>query len=233
MKLSQEKKVSLLKAIGIFLFYLIYTSLFSTLFSTFGFEDEIFIRFIADLVFLFLILYLYRKNIKKDFQTFKKKYSLKQSILTILKWVILLFVINILVTGIGGMFLDSSTLDENTTAIYSLFEVSTIYTIFKTLIFASIAEELLFKESLRSVISNDALFLLVSTFLYAFMNIAYADWNLNVVLLDFLSYASFSLVLGIAYLRNKSNIMIPIFVKFVYNLIPTTLLILTAVGVIQ
>ena len=146
---------------------------------------------------------------------------------------ILLFVLNILVTGIGGMFLDSSTLDENTTAIYSLFEVSTIYTIFKTLIFASIAEELLFKESLRSVISNDALFLLVSTFLYAFMNIAYADWNLNVVLLDFLSYASFSLVLGIAYLRNKSNIMIPIFVKFVYNLIPTTLLILTAVGVIQ
>lgn len=216
----------LIKTIIIFILYLFYTQMVSTILNVFKFNNEIGTMLIADLLFLVGIIFVYKDNIKKDFTKFNKENKPTKIIKKVLFWVAILFVINI-VGGIITEFIAPSLLvDDNTETLDTLFNMSFIYTIFKTLIFASIAEELVFKESIRDIITNDVLFVIVSTFMYVVMNLAYADLTFKYILTDTIKYALFSLVTSIMYIKNKSNIYLVMLVKFCYNLIPFTIMIL-------
>lgn len=143
----------------------------------------------------------------------------------VLKWVLLLYGVTI----IGGMLteltLGSIDADDNTVALYSLLNVSTIYTIFKTMIFSVIVEELVFKKAIRDVIDNDILFVIVSSFIYAFMNVAYSSFTI-VSLADFIQSFVSAAILSIVYIKYDNNIFIVMLIKFVYNLIPLTIMLL-------
>lgn len=220
------KNSKLIKTILVFILYLFYTQIVSSILNIFNINNEVITMFIADLLFIIGIVFAYKDNIKKDFIKFNKENKPLKIIKKILFWVFMIFVINIIGGIITELIIPSLSLDDNTESLKGLFNMSFLYTMFKTLIFASVAEELVFKESVREVVSNDILFVIVSTFMYVSMNLVYADLTFKYILADAISYALFAIVTSIMYIKNKSNICLVMLVKFCYNLIPFTLLLL-------
>lgn len=224
-----EKLKSLLKILSIYVAYFIYTTLISSTLSVFGISGEVTLMFISDLVFFASIVILYKDALKEGYKKFEKNYKPSKRVFFILKWVAILFGINMLGGIITELFFPGLAETGNTATIYSLASVSTAYIIFKTLIFATVAEELVFKKAIRELISNNTLFIITSSLVYALINVMYTNIN-YITLIDMVSYFLFSLVLSYVYVKNDDNIVMPIAIKFCYNLIPITIMIISMGG---
>lgn len=223
-----KKRNPIIKLLLVFVAYLAYTKFFAIIFNLIGITDSITISFVADLVFFLGIVILYKDTLKQDFIDFFKKFNLKRKLLIIIGGAVVIFLINIL----GGIiteiiFPGQDMVDENTEALYSLGSISTIYTIFKAVIFSVIAEILVYQKTVRDVLDNKWIFIVVSSLIYALMNIAYSDFNV-ISIIDLIRCFAFGIVLSFIYIRTN-NIVSIMFVKFVYNLFPLALL-LTGIG---
>lgn len=228
MSLSKSNVKVLMKTIIVFIIYLFYTKFISTLFNIIGLNDSVMQMFIADLLFLFGIIIIYKDSIKKGFLEFKNNYKISKKITVILKWTIIILVVNMIMGMVTELLFPevAEVLDDNSNAIYSLFDISSIYTIFKTMIFAVIAEELVFKKSIRDIFKNNILFVVISGLIYVMMNFAYADLSQHYIWLDMFGYFLFAVITSIAYIKNNDNIFIVMLIKFFYNLIPLTILLI-------
>lgn len=220
----KQNNKSLLKLIIIYLIYFSYTTVVSYSLKVFGISNEVVLIFISDLLFLIGISYLYKDNLKECFYRFTKNNSKKG--LFILKWVAILFGINMLGGIITELLVPNLLEDGNTSVIYSIADNSTLYIVFKTLIFAPIAESLVYQKSIREVINNNTLFIIISSLVYALINIMYTDITM-LTTIDMISYFIFSSVLSYIYIKNDENIIYPMIIKFFYNLIPLILMIMS------
>lgn len=218
----KQKTQALLKLLLIYLIYFGYTSVISYILKVFGISNEIVLYFISDILFLCGITYLYKDSLKESYIKFKS--SKKGSF--ILKWVAILFVINMVGGIITELLVPNLLEDGNTSSIYSLASLSTIYTMFKTLIFASVAETLVYQKAIKEIITNDILFVVVSSLIYSLVNVMYTDMSLLTVI-DMVSYFVFSTVISYVYIKNDNNIIVPMVIKFFYNLIPLMLMIIS------
>lgn len=220
-----EKKTDLLKTIIVFITYIFYTKLLGELLIFIGIKDSTIIYFVSDFIYLMFITVLYRNTIKKDYIEYKNK-KLSKSLFKSFGISIILFVIYFIIGIIfSSISKEYGSFDSNTKEIYSLASISTIYIFFKTLFFATLAEELVFKKAIKDVINNKAFFLIISSFIYSFMNIIYADLGDIVTWMHFTPYFIYSILLGSVYIKNN-NIIEIIIIKFFYNLIPLTFLII-------
>lgn len=223
---KQVNTMAAFKAILIFASYFLYTNIISSVFAMFGVQDDVILMFISDLIFFFGIVYVYKDTLKADFISFMKNYTWGKKIWFILKWVLVLFAVNML----GGMLTELlapelAVDDGNTTVVYTLASISTIYTVFKGMIFGVVAEELVFKKAIRDVIyDNNILFIVVSSIIYGLINIAYTNISIA-TLVPFCSYFLFSSVLSYVYVKND-NIVMMMLVKLFYNLIPLALMLI-------
>lgn len=221
-----QKIKSLLKLLSIYVAYFIYTTLISSVLSIFGISNEITLMFISDLVFFMCVITLYKDALKEGYKRFEKNYKPSKRIFFVLKWVAILFGINMIGGIITELIFPGLTETGNTAIIYSIASTSTAYIIFKTLIFATVAEELVFKKAIRELISNNVLFIITSSLVYALINVMYTDIT-YLTLIDMISYFLFSLVLSYVYVKNDDNIVMPMAIKFCYNLIPITLMLIS------
>ena len=196
----------------------------SSILNVFGISDEIVLIFLSDLVFLIGTMLLYKNRIKDGIRDFKK-IKLSKKIMFVVKWVTILFLINIIGGILTELAFPNLIEDGNTTSIYSIASVSTIYIVFKTLVFAPIAEELVFKETVRELINNDIVFIITSSLVYAFVNIMYTELTL-LTISDMMSYFIFASILSYVQVKNDDNVFMPMLIKFFYNLIPLTILLL-------
>ena len=212
----------LIKTLIIFVAYLTYTLIFGFLLESIGINNQTFIYFIADFIFLFSIFLVYKNDLREALINLKKNFSIKKLIFKIILWVIIIFGVNILGGIITEVLLPGLSSDNNSIMLQS-FEI--IYMAFKTLIFAIIAEELVFKKSVREVVSNKILFIILSSVIYAIINIGYSDWTSISILPDLIGYFLFACITSILYIK-YDNIILVMLVKFCYNLIPFTILLL-------
>lgn len=218
------KKEKFIKATLILFSYLFYTQIFSYFLNAFGVNDIVTVSFVADLIFLFGIVCLYRKNMKKGFFEFFDKKNVRKNVFKIFKYVLLMYCSLLALIIIGELLFPGVQYNgENTTALYDLLTLSAIYTIFKTMIFAVIAEELVFKKSIRNIINNKILFVLVSALIYAIMNVMYSSGS-YITFYDFLTYFILASVTAYAYVKNNDNIFLVMVIKFIYNLIPLSIM---------
>jgi len=221
-----KNKDKLVKMFLVFFIYFFYTMYAGNVLSLIGITNEVLSNFIADILFMLFAIYMYRHNLKADIKKFKK-YSAGKIIKTIVIWVVIIFLFN----GLYGMLLDFiapgfGNTDANTAAIYNLYSVSTWYTIFKTMIFGTLAEEILYRESIRDNLKSNVLFIVVSALVYTFMNVVFAGITEGFELVSILAYFLPAIFFSIAYIRNDNNILLLSLVKFCYNLIPLTVLLL-------
>lgn len=221
---SKDRKV-LLKVLFIFIGYFCYTNIVTFILNNLGLNDQISKLFIADLIFSFGIILVYKDYLKDCFLKFNKRYNLKQKIWFIIKWVCILQLANLLF----GVITQIDSRIDNTTVIYDLASISTIYTIFKTMIFGCIIEELVFKKAIREVIHNNIIFVFVSGFLYSLLRVASFEFNfINII--DFIRCFIIFSTLSYAFIKNDDNIFSVIIIKFCYNILPLIMM-LTSVGV--
>lgn len=212
-------KSKLFTTLLLFLIYFVYVNIITSIFG-----NSISVVFLSEFLFLVGIIYVFRKKIKEDYQKIREKKIWKQVLRSIL-FALLLFVIYVAVGAVlTSIFPEMGVDDGNTVAIYSIYNIDTIYTIFKTLIFAAVAEELLFKESIRSIIKPNVLYVIISSVIYAFVNIMYNDLSLMITWLNMIPYLLFAILLNIIYVKNDNNICLVMMVKFFYNLIPLAVL---------
>ena len=191
---------------------------------------ELISYFLADLLFFIGIIWFYRDNLKRDFENYKK-YSGKEKLKICLKSLGLIILVFIFMGLLTEVFVpDAANIGtENNQIITSLFNTSLFYMLFKTLIFATVAEELVFREAMSEIITNKKLLVIISSLIYALMNIIYVDLTGNFLWLDFLQYFLFYIILSIAYVKYNNNIFVPISIKFLYNLFQVIILIVMSV----
>lgn len=216
----------LIKTLLIFIGYVFFTNILGLILKLVGINNNITTMFISDLIYTLIVIKAYKSDLQKEFNEYKKQ---KSKLKNILIWVLILFGINILFSLILKLMIPQlNSLDNNSESIVQLFEISTIYTFFKTLLYAPVIEELVFKKSIRDIINNDIAFVLISSSIYTIMNFIYTSSIPEYMYFDIIQYFTFSSILSIAYIKNKNIIPIMI-IKFIYNLIPTILLIIKVV----
>ena len=217
-------KQKIMKAVLVFIAYFAYNMVVNCFCEVLGIKDPIMISFIADILFSVVIIFFYRKEIYKSICDFRKDYSFKKRFVIVVLGVLILFVLNILGGIVSEMlFSDLYDVDQNTTMIYELANMSTIYTIFKTLIFASIVENIVFRVSIRELVRNNFAFIIVSSLIYALVNVMYSDFTL-LTIVDMVQYFLISFTLSSIYVKYKDSICPVMMILFCYNMIPLAIL---------
>lgn len=227
-KNTLNKNKDIIKTLLVFLCYFIYSSLVNNILSFFGITNTTIISFVADVIFLIGIVITYKDNLKKDLKDLKKNYKISKIIKTVLLWVGVIFVFNIVMGILTEIIFPNaaSVQDGNTQMVFELGNIKLGYTLFKTMFFAIVAEELLFRESLSKIIKNSWLFIFITSIIYAFVNIAYSLETSNLLAFDFFTFFLPALIFSYAYVKNNRNIFILMLIKFTYQLIPLTILLL-------
>lgn len=218
--------MKLIRTLLVFISYLLYSNVISVVFSTFKITNTIMISFFADLIFLVCIIFVYRDNLKNDFENLKKDYKISKIVKTVIMWVVIIFVFNILMGALTEIIYPNMLFDDNTNAMRSMFKISMPYSLFKTMIFAVIAEELLYRESISDVVKNKYIFIVISSIIYTIMNFIFVGFESDIIVMDILSYFLPALLFSTAYVKNNNNIIILMLIKFAYNLIPTIMYLL-------
>lgn len=218
-----ENTNKLIKIFAAFFIYFLYSTYSLTIGQAIGIKNDLVIMFVTDILFLILMIMIYKDNILNDFKIIKSDYKISKIIKTIIIWVIALFILNIVMGALTDLIAPGLAIDNNTDALWNM---SKVYTIFKTLIFSVVAEELLFRESLRDIIDNNVIFVITSVIIYTLMHFIFAGLPESNVLIYIMIYFIPAILFSLAYIKNKSNIIILMLIKFTYNLIPMTILLL-------
>jgi membrane protease YdiL (CAAX protease family) len=149
------------------------------------------------------------KELKKDFIQFFKRTEL--NLFKILIYLGAMYAVTIVVNLILVYF-DLLNQSENQEVINALFTEAPSLTFFFGAVVAPLIEELTFRLGFRKMIKNDLLFILVSTFCFAFIHVLSGDY------INIIPYLVLGAVLGIAYVREKS-IFFVIMLHSVWNAI--------------
>lgn len=165
----------------------------------------------VELLMISIIFFIFDKEFKAAWQDLKKNHLkyfnkyLKYYIISVIVMVIANLCINIL--G-GGM-------STNETTIRTEFQIFPLYTFITAVILAPILEESVFRLAFRSIISNDFLFITISSLIFGGLHLISTPIN-ELFPLYLLSYCS----CGIAFaymLKKTNNIFVSMFFHFMHN----------------
>ena len=218
-KLKTGKMHALVKALIVILSYFIYTQLFASILSLFNINiyTNWVILLISDLLFLVFCVYAYNDDIEENSIEFKQ--NIKKNIVTVLKYVGLLYLItigiNIVSVIIEETFNTTITLNNNN-AIDSL---NIVYKAFRTLIFATLAETIVYHKTIKSLIpENKWTYLLVASIFYGTMNIIYQP--LTGIIDIYILLICAIRIIPMCLLYNKTNnVVFLMAMGFIYNAI--------------
>ena len=135
-----------------------------------------------------------------------------------------MIILNAFTALLAQVFNSNVLMDDNTASIQVLANQSMIYTIFKMMIFGVVAEEILFRESLNKVLTNNILFVFASTIIYTGMHFVFVGAPTSIF--QVLPYIFLAILLGTIYVKNDRNIVLVMLIKFTYQLVPLTLLLI-------
>lgn len=169
---------------------------------------------IFDILMIALIILLFHKSIKKEYQIFKNNHRtyyttyFKYYLISILVMMFSNVIINIISPG---------SVAGNQDAINELFNISPIYVYFSAVIFAPIVEELVFRKAIRNIIPNKFLFIIASGLIFGSLHIignveAWYD------LLYLIPYSAPGLAFAYIYYKTE-NIFVPMGLHFMHNVI--------------
>ena len=173
-------------------------------------------NFMLHLVFLFLLIYIYHKDILNGIKEIRKK-TMGKKILAIILFTLLFFVVGTIFGGIIRNIV--SDYDTGTNQLYLLFPKipwGTLFVCFSTIFFYPIIETLVFQKSLRDVINNKYVFVILAAVLNLFFQVQNNPTFSEIVKAS--PVVLMSVVSSIIYLK-KENIMYVIYARMAYNLI--------------
>lgn len=206
-----------IKTLSVFLIFIFYNIVFNYIFEFVGIRNAITKSFISDILVFGIILVIYRSVMKNNLIQYKKNYDFKSSIKIIIKTLLIMVICNIALSFLANIILGDEIDELN--AIQSLVNQSIPYLIFKSLFFSSIVETLVFQYSIKQIINNKFIYIIISSLIFMLMNLIYLDFNSRYLVFDLLSYFIMSLIFALTYIKTD-NIYFIIIIKILYNIIP-------------
>lgn len=205
----------------IFLSYFFYqllvffiVSLFNINVKDFSFVQKNIYLFITDLIYLIILVYLYKDELKSDLSKFKKNGD------KLITKYFPIYLLGVFLMGISNMIVSSITkieISSNEEAVRTLIKFYPVYMIFSSVIYAPIVEELIFRKSIRKIFDDKVVFILISGFLFGLVHVIGGNTSSNELLMG-IPY----IIMGIdlAYIYYKSdNIFTTMFIHSMHNFI--------------
>lgn len=226
--MKKRKIINILKLMLIFILFFelstlikfIFTNLLNIDIGLFNHKDIVYADLLTESILLFISVLLYRFYLKKDLVIFKL--NKKEYISKILNIFILFMGVKILAsfaTSFISIILGYNLLEsENQSIIILLTKQSPILMLISSVILAPIVEEIIFRLSLRKVIDNKYLYIIISGSIFGLMHIFPTELSMAYSLIQSISYVTMGLFLSHTY-ANNNNIWIVIGVHALNNLI--------------
>jgi uncharacterized protein len=177
-------------------------------------------------VFLFIpIVWFLRVDIRYDWVQFiKKEHKL---IGFVLSGYIYVFIANFLATSLMEIVslltgFESSTPVNQAAIMEMLSSSGLVFTLLSAIIIGPIVEELVFRKALFGLIKHKYVALVFSSVIFGFIHVS-AENSFLVSLYQVIPYIALGFVFGYLYLKHEKNIMIPIVVHMLSNLISIVL----------
>ena len=201
-------------------FFSLIISLIGLKVQKFNYVDLAYYDTFIELILTIIIILLYKKCLRKDIVLFKL--NKKDYINKILNYFVLFIAIKIsssLITGFLSVILGYDLVDsENQSAIISLTKSAPLMMLISTSILAPIVEEGVFRLSLRKIIDNKTIFILISGLIFGLMHIFPTDLSLYFALIQAITYVTMGFFLAYTYVETN-NIWIVICIHAINNLI--------------
>ena len=167
---------------------------------------------IFEILLMSLIVLVLNKKISRDFQNMRKyhkeyfKKYFKFWLISVGIMMLSNFIINFFVkTGISA----------NEETIRETFKISPIYIFFSSVIFAPVVEELVFRQSLKNIIPNKYIFIIVSGIIFGGLHVI-TSLTSATDLLYLIPYCAPGFAFAYI-LADSDNIFIPISLHFMHN----------------
>lgn len=217
-KKNIDRSKTLLISVSVIIFYFLWPQLINVIKELFNHSFDSILEFVSNLILIVGLIYIYRNDLKNYLKDFKK--NAKRNILMILIFSILIIVlvpiINLLINSIfkidGGTSNDNSLLES--------FKNNPFRIGLMTIIYYPIVEEIVFEKTLKDVISNKWLFMVLSSLFFWYYNIAYSANFTLVAIAGSFSYFAVGLVKAYTFSKTD-NLFVPIFIKVIYNALVT------------
>lgn len=217
-KKNIDRSKTLLISASVIIFYFLWPQLINVIKELFNHSFDSILEFVSNLILIVGLIYIYRNDLKNYLKDFKK--NAKRNILMILIFSILIIVlvpiINLLINSIfkidGGTSNDNSLLES--------FKNNPFRIGLMTIIYYPIVEEIVFEKTLKDVISNKWLFMVLSSLFFWYYNIAYSANFTLVAIAGSFSYFAVGLVKAYTFSKTD-NLFVPIFIKAIYNALVT------------
>lgn len=217
-KKNIDRSKTLLISVSVIIFYFLWPQLINVIKELFNHSFDSILEFVSKLILIVGLIYIYRNDLKNYLKDFKK--NAKRNILMILIFSILIIVlvpiINLLINSIfkidGGTSNDNSLLES--------FKNNPFRIGLMTIIYYPIVEEIVFEKTLKDVISNKWLFMVLSSLFFWYYNIAYSANFTLVAIAGSFSYFAVGLVKAYTFSKTD-NLFVPIFIKAIYNALVT------------
>lgn len=186
----------------------------------FNYVDIAYYDTFIELVLTIIVIILYKKCLRKDIVLFKL--NKKDYINKILNYLVLFIVVKIsssLISGFLSVILGYEIVDsENQSAVINLVKSAPLMMMISTVILAPIVEEGVFRLSLRKIIDNKTIFILISGLIFGLMHIFPTDLSLDFALIQAITYVTMGFFLAYTYVETN-NIWIVISIHAINNLI--------------
>lgn len=173
-KSKNSKKNILIGLVSLFIYFYL-QSLPATLLDSFHIDTDTLsstFKFIylgiSEIIIILLLILVNYDTLKNNFIDLKKNH--KKNFSSCIKyWLICLIIMmgsNLIISLISD-----STIASNEETIRTMFKINPIYVYFSSVIFAPIVEEIVFRLSIRNIIKNNVLFILVSGFVFGGLHV--------------------------------------------------------------
>lgn len=194
-----------IKSILIIISYFVYDILFKAILYAFNInyynldnKYKIIVTFIIKMIYMLILLFIYRKELSEELKDFKENYKkyLSKNIIIYLLGIFLMFISSLVINKITNQ-----SLPDNEEKVRLLIKEFPLYMIFSTVIYAPLVEELIFRKSLRNILKYKYLFIIVCGLLFGILHISNFK-DINEVL-----YSIPYIIMGIdfAYIYYKTN----------------------------
>ena len=162
---------------------------------------KVIILFIFDLGYLALIIYIYRKDLKKEIKEFFNK-NLFNNLRYAFKYWLIGFSI-MLISNYIILIITNGTLATNETDIRSLIDKSPIYMAFQVMLYAPFTEEIIFRKSIRNSINNKYIYILLSGLIFGGLHVI-TSLDSFIDLIYLIPYCSLGFVFALLYTKTNN-----------------------------
>lgn len=164
--MNKNRIIEICKTIAVFLGFVLAPSFIIVLLSMTGIKDEVVLTFLTELVYVLIIVFLYRHTLIKDFKSFDKK-----NIKLMIKWWLIGWVIMIASNAIINFVIFKGEIALNEEQNRAMLTTYPVLGLILAGVLAPILEELTFRRGFRKISDNKYVFAIVSTLVFAFLHV--------------------------------------------------------------